>query len=327
MKCILGLIVLWSMISSCASVKTKFDSAASDGSVAAFKEFLDKNPSGPYTKAARKELERLQFKDATASENEESLEKLLSNPLYPENDYVEKGKEVLAKLKAARLKKNESMEGYDSFFLKFNGTIAAKELESSFDDFYGRLALSNEKLNDYLGYISRFPKGRFVADFRKRGEAIWWSEKSSTASTKDYQQYLNLFPNGIHHSYVKEVLEKMMWTEAEKTTTDVDLYSSYLEQFPEGPHNSEAKDCVDWAMAEKRGPKGIRSYMEKHPQGRFAMLGQEILQSSDKVDPKMRTRIQEAVWEQVKLALGQGQFSGQSMTITGFITSGETSLS
>ena len=322
-----SLMALCIMISGCASIKTQFDTAQSEGSVAAYEKFLSKNPKGPYTTTARKALERLRFKDAIASENEEKLETLLANTKYPENDYVGEAKEVLAKLKATRLIENESMEGYHSFYSKFGDTIAAKELENSFDEFYGRFALSNNKLNNYVRYISRFPKGKFVTDARKRGEAIWWSEKSSTAGTKDYQKYLDLFPNGAHHSHVQEVLEKMMWSEAENTATDADLYLSYLERFPEGPHNSQARDCVDWSMAEKRCPEGIRSYLEMHPQGRFASRGQQILQSAEQVDDELKTRLWDGVWAQVKSALGQSTYGGQTMTVSGLISLGKTFLS
>ena len=308
-------------------MKTQFDTAQSKGSIAAYKTFLSNNPKGRYATTAHKELERLHFKDAIASENEEKLETLLANTKYPKNDYIADAKEVLAKLKAIHLIENESMEAYQSFYSKFGDTIAAKELEDSFADFYGRFALSNNKLNDYVGYISRFPKGKFVTEARKKGEVFWWLEKSNTANMKDYQEYLDIFPNGAHRSQVREVLEKMMWSEAENTATDTDLYFSYLERFPEGPHNIAARECVDWSMAEKRGPEGIRSYLEMYPKGRFSLRGQQILQSAEQVDEGLKTRLRDAVWADVKSALGQMSYGDQTKNVRGWINSGKSSLS
>lgn len=324
--CSWGLLITAAMISGCASVKSQFESAETQGSINAYEQFLEDNPTGPYSDTARRKLERLRFEDAIKSENEGTLKKLLSTVAFPDADYVKEGKEVLAKFSAKRLLENESLEGYNLFYKDYDGTDQAKSLENSFDEYYGKYALSKDSLDIYDGYITRFPNGKHANEAREKGEAIWWKEKSSTTSVKDLKQYVNLFPNGSHLSQVKEVLEKRMWKTAEQDGKDADLYLSYIEQFPEGPHNGEARDCVDWSIAERKGPKGIKTYLDLHPSGRFVSHGEQIIKSADQVDENMKNTIESAVWSQFKNSMGR-HYGGGTMTVYGSITGDGIKLS
>jgi len=308
--------------------------AQSQGTIPAYEKFLHKYPSSvTYGKDARLQLEKLRFTEAIESGDEKGLEALLERPVDPKNpfssQYLAEGKETLARIKAGRLKNSESMEGYRTFYSKFEGTTAARELEDSYEQFYGAFALSGRNLEDYAGYITRFPRGSHAAAARERGEEIWWSEKSDSAGVADYQQYLDLFPEGPHLGHVRGELERMMWAGAEDTATDSDLYLSYLERFPEGAHNLEARDCVDWAAAERKGPEAIRSYLKAHPDGRFSSRADEILRSADQVDEAMNKRIWDAVWEKVQsnLKMGGRWPGGKEYMIQGWIQAGDTFLS
>ncbi len=324
---LLSIVLLTGMMFSCASVQEQYQSVQKEGSIAAYEEFVSDNPDGPYTALAKKELEKLRFEHAIASENEKELESLLENPLDPKISYVKQARETLAKIKAGYLMKNQSLHGYQNFFSKFKNTDAAKQLEDAFDSFYGKTVMMLDTLKDYTGYISRFPNGKFAAQTQKRGEQLWWIEKSDHADIKDYEQYMDLFPGGVHEPEVKEILEKMMWSDAEETAIDSDLYLSYLERFPEGAHHSQARDCVDWSMAEKKGPKGIQSYLDVHPDGRFSEHGRKIIHSASQVTDDKKEIIQEKVWDQVKSALGQGSRMRGTVLINGWISSGKTYLS
>jgi len=313
------------LISGCASVKTQYYSAKTEDTVSAYKQFLSNNPRGFYTKKAQKALDRLQFREAIKSGNTRKLEALLHDPKYPKSNYVREATEVVARQKAKQLKQNESLDGYQSFYLKYGKTLVATELEKSFDEFYGRLALSSQKLQDYIGYITRFPNGQRVTAARKRGEAIWWSTKSQSAKKNDYQQYLDLFPGGVHQSQVQKILEKIMWKEAKTTSTDIDLYLSYLDRFPQGPHSKQAKDNVDWSIAEKEGPIRIRSYLNSHQKGIFSTRARKILKTGKKSTSET---VRIAAWDKVKSSLRQNhRYSGRSMNLWGSIRSGKTFIS
>jgi len=313
------------LIAGCASVKTQYYSARTEGTISAYKQFLTNNPRGLYTKKAQKSLEQLQFREAIKSGNPQKLEALINATKFPKSNHAREALEALARLKAAELKQNETLKGYQSFYSRFGKTLAASELEKSFDTFYGRLALSTNQLNDYTGYITRFPNGQLTAAARKRGEVIWWSKKSRGARKKDYQDYLDLFPGGPHQRQVKKVLEKIMWNEAKKTSTDSVLFRSYLDRFPKGAYSTQARDYLDWSIAEKEGPIGIRSYLNTHRKGQFAKRGRKILKTATKTESK---KVRDAAWVKVRTAIRQTQrYGGGSMSMWGSISSGKTHIS
>ena len=124
---------------------------------------------------------------------------------------------------------------------------------------------------------------------------------------------------------VQANIERMMWSKAEEKGNDADLYRAYFKRFPNALHRNEAKDCIDWAIAEQNGYKGIRAYLDKHPQGRFASRGGRILESANLVDSSLTSQLNDKACDIVKLSLGSS-YTGQASTIRGWTSTGKTFL-
>lgn len=309
--------IICTVISGCASVESQYNNAQGENTVTAYKEFLADNPRGSYAKSAKFEIDRLKFKEAISSKDIEKLEILLNSSKHPKRAHVKEAKELLAKLKADDLIKHGTLEQYRAFYAKFDDTVAAQLLKKNYDKFYGQLALSSNQLDHYLGYIKEFPKGSYTNQARKKGEIVWWSLHSSQPNIEKLKQYLDAFIDGPHRGAVNGMLELKMWAKAEKTATDAALYLSYLEYFPAGPHNTEARDCVDWSRAEKRGHKGVESYLENRSSGRFSSRAVEIIAEGKQVDQALNQRINNAAW--ARLDLNKRTHRGGAYSISGSV--------
>jgi len=321
-------VILTVMITGCASLQSQYQAARSENTVESYEKFLAKHPRGRYSTAIEKALDSARFKRAVKSEDAAALESLLKKPKYPKSDYVTEARETLARLKADNLRANESLNGYQVYYAEFGDTAAARDLKPAFDEFYGRHALSSNKLDVFTNYLEQFPQGRHAEDVRKIAERMWWSQRSASADLDDLRQYMDLFPKGNHVSAVGRSLENKLWAEAEDQATDVDLYLEYIQRFPDGPRNVQARDSVDWSVAEQHGIKGVRNYMDIHSRGRFASRGKGILHEAEGLDEAMQKKIWDEVWDRVKNSMSQGGRIGSgSMTVVGFMSSGKTNLS
>lgn len=102
-----------------------------------------------------------------------------------------------------------------------------------------------------------------------------WSEISQSTEVADYENYLDRFPNGAHHTLamaryedLKKTRDKWLAIEMED---DFDLYRNFVRENPESAYRELAvqrMDSIAWSDALRAdNPAGYRLYLDRMPKG------------------------------------------------------------
>lgn len=117
----------------------------------------------------------------------------------------------------------------------------------------------------------------FYYFYQKDQEAEAYAILQNNENVKDYESYLQEYPEGAHAPEVKQRLEQLQTMYAEWTRLQQSPYVSDFERFKQSyPQSLLVKQCdlkidsLDWVLAQKVNTSTAYStYMSKHPDGRY----------------------------------------------------------
>lgn len=123
-------------------------------------------------------------------------------------------------------------------------------------------------------------------------EAEAYAILQNNENIKDYEAYLQDYPNGQHASEVKQRLEALNTMYGEWARLQNSPYASDFERFKQAyPQSMLVKECevkidsLDWVLAQKINTStSFAQYMEKHPEGRYiseAITAQSMAQDTE----------------------------------------------
>ena len=141
----------------------------------------------------------------------------------------------------------------------------------------------------YSDYLNKYFDGQHSHEAQEKlaeQETLVW-EKTYACLTKDeLENYLSLFPNGLHVDECKDLLDDLPWLEVKRKNT-INDYDIYKSQYP-GKHVSEIDNAInvlnddnDWHNACTIGDTyAYKQYLNQHPSGKHSDEARYRIQAS-----------------------------------------------
>ena len=112
-----------------------------------------------------------------------------------------------------------------------------KTLLRTLDESEWNIAVSNDTINSYNTYLTKFPQGEHSIDCKSKLEHLddlIWNEALDKLGEVSLNQYKSLFPNGRHMEECNMYLSDLPWLEvkAKQPSPTIDDYEAYMRKYP-----------------------------------------------------------------------------------------------
>ncbi|MGK5095199.1 hypothetical protein WDW89_24715 [Deltaproteobacteria bacterium TL4] len=112
---------------------------------------------------------------------------------------------------------------------------------------------SRKTVDAYDGYLSKYPKGKYVQQVQTNREELYYQAAVSKNTVQSYDGYLSEYPKGKYVQQVQTNREELYYQAAVSKNT-VQSYDGYLSEYP----NDQDKVVYDWKLI-----KGKEEYGRK----------------------------------------------------------------
>ena len=119
---------------------------------------------------------------------------------------------------------------------------------------------------DFNVYLTRYPKGKHVAQARQRLTEFEKETWSKCKTIDDFKKYLKKYPSGIYHREANDKIdrfeEEAMWVDCKNDDT-LESYNNYLIRTKLANHTQEARVAIERLKEEHRKDEAMWSRCQK----------------------------------------------------------------
>ena len=189
----------------------------------------------------------------------------------------------------ASAKSNDNIESYEKYLSKYSGGKYVETANGRIEELFWQETNKKNTISSYEQYLGIYPRGKYVSQAEKRIEDMVWSSTKKTDKIDAYQKYLKGYPTGRYLEQAKSRIEELSWKNAQGRNT-ISSYDEYLQDYPKGKCVAEAKEKLHesyWKNAQACNDiQNYELYLTKYPQGKHAN--------------DTKSRIEEFIWAEAE---------------------------